>query len=308
MTMTQSQLIEDHVQVSLVAATGHAGLAAELLTGRFGLSQEHAESVLDQGYGLLIAKLHRLEARAAVPLLTALGLHVVIQPCDALPPDALCDVSIRLSDAKYAAKLIATLARLIGVTDLEPTSFGGPEGYVVSSVSPARAEWLCGAMRKLHGVTAVQSDRQTAHYDLFAETDLTEQENTSVRSYLRLMGCSSDREGDAVGCGLDLRMVERVIGKFRDLDLFAANQAFQRYDLVVIGRGSLSRQEFIDFMATRPVAHTIPAQKLMNALPLRVETFLTRTASKQFLADYTAIGMQAITRLARRGDAVAQNP
>jgi hypothetical protein len=305
--MTQSQLIGDHVQVSLVAATGHAGLAAELLTGRFGLSQAHAHAVLDQGYGLLIAKLRRQDARAAVPLLAALGLHVVIQPCDALPPDALSDVSIRLSDAKYAPKLINTLGRLIGATDLAPTSFGGPEGYVVAAVAPTRAAWLCAALRKLHGVTAVQSDHQAARYDLFAETELTEQEDTAVRNYLRLLGCSSDREGDAIGCGLDHRMAERVISKFGELDLFAANQAFQRHDLVVIGKGSLSRHEFIDFLATRPAAKAIPAQKLMNALPLRVETFLTRAAARQFLADYTAIGMQAITRLARQGDTLAQN-
>lgn len=308
MTMTQSQLIDDHVQVSLIAATGHAGLAAGLLTERFGLSQTHAESVLDKGHGLLIAKLGRLEARAAVPLLAALGLHVVIQPCDALPPDALCDVSIRLSDAKYAPKLINTLARLIGVTDLAPTSFSGAEGYVVGSVAPTRAAWLCAALRKLHGVTAVLSDHRAARYDLFAETELTEQEDAAVRNYLRLLGCCSDCEGDAIGCGLDLRMVERVIDRFGELDLFAANQAFQRYDLVVIGRGSLSRQEFIDFLATRPVAQAIPVQKLMDALPLRVETSLTRAASRQFLADYTAIGMQAITRLARHADTVAQNP
>ena len=306
--MTLSHLVEEDVQLSLLSATGHAGLAAELLTNRFGLSPEYAYSVVDQGYGLLIARLDRRSARAALPMLNALGLSVAIQPCESLPPDEFCDVSIRITDGKYARKLIVTLERLIGLTGLEATSFCGPEGYVIGSLSPAKAEWLCAALRKLNGVLVVMSEHQTARYDLFAEAELTEQESIAVRRHLRLLGCNCGGMGDALGCGLDRRVLERVLDKFPDLGLFGANQLFQRYELLIIGKGTLTQQEFVDFLMTRQIAQTVPAQRLLRSLPLRVEAFLTRTAANQFLADYTAIGMQALTRLVHRAEISVKNP
>lgn len=291
--------VEEDVQLSLLATLGHAGLAAELLSERFGLAPEYASSVLDQGYGLLIARLGRQQALAALPLLATLGLRVAIQPCDAMPPDEFCDISIRLSDGKPAAKLIITLERLMGLTGLTPASFCGPSGYVVAGLSPSKAEWLGQAMRKIAGVSAVLSEHLTARYDLFAEAELTEQENTAVRMHLRLLGSGNGCFGDAIGCGLDRRILQRMLDKFPELGLFGVNQAFQRHELLIIGKGTLCQQELVGFLMTRPIAQAIPARLLLKSLPLRVESFLTRSAAKQFLADYSAIGMQAITRLVR---------
>ena len=305
--MAQTQTIDDEVQLSLLATFGHAGLAAEVLTQRFGLSPDYAFSVLDQGYGLLIARLGSREARASLPLLATLGLRVAIQPCEALPPDEVCDVSIRISEGKPAAKLIAKLERLIGATGLTAAALCGPEGHVVGALALEKAEWMCHALRKVAGVSAVVSEHRTASYDLFAEAELTEPESTAVRRHLRLLGSSVGGMGDAIGCGLDRRVVERVLAKFPDLGLFGANQAFQRHELLIIGKGTLTQQEFIDFLVTRPIAQRVPARQLLNSLPLRVESFLTRSAARQFLADYSAIGMQAITRLVRHSESGAEN-
>ena len=305
--MAMSQLVDEDVQLSLLATTGHAGLAVELLTERFGLSLEYAESVLEQGYGLLVARLGKVQARAVLPLLATLGLRVAIQPCESLPPDEFNDVSIRIMDARHAAKLIRTLERLLGVTGLTAGSFCGPEGYVLAGLSPAKAEWLGHALRKISGVSVVLSEHQSARYDIFSEAELTEPECTDVRRHLRLLDCNIGGFGGAIGNGMDKRAVERVLARFPDLGLFAANQAFQRHELLIIGKGTLSRQEFIDFLMTRAVAGSIPARQLLNALPLRMEALLTRSAARQFLADYTAIGMQAITRLVRRTDATVEN-
>ena len=297
--MTISGLAQDDVQMSLLATTGPAGLAVEFLTERFGLSADYAMSVLDQGYGVLIARLGRAEAKAAMPLLATLGLRVVVQPCEALPPDEFCDVSIRISDAKAAAKLMVTLERLLGLTGLTAGAFGGAEGHVIRGLSPARAEWLCHALRKQSAVVTAVSEHQTARHDLFAEAELTEQESTAVRRHLRLLGASVGDFGDAIGVGLDRRVLDRMLQKFPDLGLFGANQAFQRHELLIIGKGTLTQAEFVDFLMTRPIAGAIPARQLLRSLPLRVENFLTRNAVRQFLSDYTAIGMQAVTRLIR---------
>lgn len=303
--MAMSQLVEDDVQLSLLATNGPAGLAVEFLTERFGLAVDYAESVLDQGYGLLIARLRRTEARAAMPMMAALGLRVAMQPCEALPPDEFSDVSIRVSHPKYAARLSVALERLLGLEGLTVADFCGPEGHVLTDLPPAKAEWLCHALRKLPGVATSVSEQQTALYDLFAEAELTEQESTAVRRHLRLLGASVGGFGDAIGCGLDRRVLERMLQKFPDLGLFGANQAFQRHELLIIGRGTLTQQEFVDFLVTRPIASAIPARQLLRSLPLQVECFLTRTAARQFLSDYTAIGMQAVTRLVQRMEARA---
>ena len=62
--MTQTRIADDDVQIALLAMNGHAGLAADMLVERFGLSEDYAQSVLDQGYGLLVARMGRARAKA----------------------------------------------------------------------------------------------------------------------------------------------------------------------------------------------------------------------------------------------------
>jgi hypothetical protein len=305
MGMPISQLVDEDVQLSLLATSGHAGLAAELLTQRFGLSMEYASSVLEQGYGLLAARMDRRAARAALPLLVTLGLRVAIQPCEALPPDEVCDLSVRVATAAAVAKAVMTLARLQGV-EAAAADFAGPEGLVLRGMNMERAEWLCNAMRQLPGVTAALSEQQMARYDLFSEAELTEEEATAVRRHLRILGCDAGAFGDAIGTGMDRRVLKRVLDRFPSIGLFGVNQAFQRHELLIIGKGSLSQTEFVDFLTTRPISQTVPAHKLARSLPLRVESSMTRKAARQFLADYSAIGMQAVTRLVRHNPALKE--
>lgn len=295
--MAKAELLEGEVQMSLRATSGHAGLAVDVLADRFGLSRSNTESVLERGYGVLAPRMAAAQARAAVPLLAALGLRVVIQPVEALPPDEFCDVSIRVQNPKVTNRLIARLDKLMGLADLTPASFNTPSGLVLTGLSPARAEWLCTALRPLTGTQTAISDHQTAIYDLFAPSGLTEAEDMEVRRFLSLVGAVPGGFGDAVGTGLDRRELDRVVARFSAIDLVGVNQAFQRHDLLIIGKGSLTTTEFADFLMTRPAAQTIPARKLMEALPLRLEGCLTRSKARQFLADYSAIGMQAVIRL-----------
>jgi hypothetical protein len=295
--MTRSRLVEDDVQMSLLATSGHAGLAARMLTERLGLSPQYADCVLDQGYGLLSPRMSRSQAREVVPLLTSLGLRVALQPVEALPPDEFCDLSIRLSDSQRAPDLIALLETWTGLTCLSAESFNTACGLVLTDLPLPRAEAVCRAVSQLPGVQAVMSEHRTARYDLFAQSPMSEQDEIELKRHLRLLGAATGGFGDALGSGLERRVLERVMAKFANLDLAGVNQVFQRHELLIVGKGSLSLQEFADFLMTRPAAQWIPMRNLLDALPMRVEACLTRTAAKQFLADYTAIGIEAITRL-----------
>ncbi len=303
--MTASQMANEDVQVSLLATSRFGGLAAAVLAERFGLTLQYAESVLEQGYGLLSPRLDRTRARQALPLLSALGLRVALQPVESMPPDEFCDVSIRLRDSGHAPKLIQLLEGMLGLGNLNAVSFDGPQGYIVKDLSLARAEWLCHSLRQLNQVYCAISEHQTAFYDLFADRPMARNNHAEVKRQLRLMGCGIGGFGDAVGLGLERRVLDRILAQFPNLGLFGVDRAFQRYELLVTGKGALSGQEFADFMMSRPTIQGIQSRELMGALPLRLENWLTRPAAKQFLGDYGSIGIQAETRLVRSTDKAA---
>lgn len=297
--MTMSYVTDDDVQVSLLAITGFAGLAATVLVQRFGLTLQYADSVLEQGYGLLTPRIGKAQAQQALPLLSSLGLRLAVQPVEAMPPDEVCDLSVRLRDPRNAPNVINAAEITLGLTGLTAADFTGPQGYIVPELSLARAEWLCAAFRKLNGVSCAISERRIALYDLFADRDLRGNDKAELNRHLRLMGYGSVGFGDAIGLGLERRVLDRVLSQFPKLGLFGVDRAFQRYELLVIGKGALSGREFTDFMMSRPATKTVDTRKLLQSLPLRLESWLTRKAAQQFLADYGSIGIQAETRLLR---------
>ena len=303
--MTLSRQVEDDVQMSLLATSGYAGLAARMLIERLGLPRNHAESVLDQGFGLLSPRISRPQAREVLPMLSALGLRVALQPVEALPPAEFCDLSIRLSDSKYAPDLIARLQGWMGLTCLVAASFDTACGLVLTNLPLPRAEAVYRDVLQLPGVQAVMSKHRTARYDLFAQSPLTEQDETDVKRHMRLLGAATGGFGDALGSGLERRVLDRVTTKFANLNLAGVNQVFQRHDLLIVGKGPLSLQEFADFLTTRPAAQWVPMRDLLDRLPMVAEASLTRSAAKQFLADYSAIGIEAIIRLVWAPDRAA---
>jgi hypothetical protein len=142
-------------------------------------------------------------------------------------------------------------------------------------------------------------------YDLFAETRLSAINHAEVRRQLRLMGCRIGGFGDAIGMELERRVLDRILAQLPGLGLFGVDRAFQRYELLVTGKGTLSEQEFADFMTSHPAAGPVDPRKLMMSLPLTLENWLTRPAAGQFLGDYRLIGIQTMTRLVRKSGQTA---
>jgi hypothetical protein len=292
-----SHLVGELVQVSLLATSGHASLAAGLLVDRFGLSRQQAERLLDLGYGIVSPRMAYHEAADAIPLLTAMGLRLQIMPAGSDAPQGNRAVSVHLREPKHAQKVLDLLQDGFGLHEVRCNHFGGPEGLVICDLSPQRALEMSRALRRMPGVSHAVADMQAAVYDLFAAEDLDEATYDAIRQELRLLGCGTGRFGDAIGLGLEPLARDRILGQFSDLGLFAVNRTFQRYELLVIGKGALSHQDFSDFMATRPAAKSIAPRNLIRALPLPLESWLTRTAATQFLTDYRSIGIHADVRL-----------
>lgn len=297
--MALVQIAEDEVQLALLATSGEAGVAVDLLVNRLALERDHAEAVLARGHGLLATRLNRRRAERALPLLAAFGLRATIQPCDAPPAAQDCDVSVRPAGVKAARKALSTVKRQIDAAVLTLADFAGPSGLVLRKVPPVQADLLCRALRRLPGVSATLSQAISARLDLFADKDLDDTRAGALDRELRLLGHAPGGFGDALACGLEPRVLDRLLAKFPDFGLFGVDQAFQRHELLVLGRGSLGAQEFIDFLLTRPMIRRNPPRDILRALPLRLESNLTRTAAVQFLADYAAIGLRTVTRLQR---------
>lgn len=296
--MNAPQLAEDTVQVTLLAVSGPAGLAAQTLSQFFGLSRDRAEAVLNHGRGLISPRMPSAQAKATLPLLAALGLQVIMTPTGAAPEVERHDLSIRLVDDSRAAKLIKTLQRLMALDDLTARSFDGPAGMVLTGLTAAKSEWLANALRGIQGVLVSVSAQRTALYDLFSTATLKTDARIAIKRHLALLGSGGTSFGDALATGLDGRALHHLLAHFPRLGLFGLNQDFQRHDVLITGQGRLSQVELADFLATRAVAADRAALP-SAAAPFRVETWLTRAAAQQFLGDYACIGIPATARLIR---------
>ena len=297
--MNAPQLAEDTVQVTLLAVSGPSALAAQTLSQHFGLSIKRAESVLSQGHGMIASSIANAAARAAVPLLAALGLQVAILPAGVEPEVERHDLSIRLTNGFQAARLIRTLHGLVGPGNLTAHWFDGPSGMVLEGLTMAKVDWITAALRPISGVQVAVSMQRVALYDLFCtiETDTTDL--IQLRRHLSLLGCPTKGFGDTLASGLDRRSLDHVMARFGQSGVFGINQDFARFDLLVSGKGSLSDQEFADFLITRTGCTPNMVRRITPAAPMRIESCLTRTAARQFLGDYAAIGIPAVAQLIR---------
>ncbi len=297
--MNAPQLAEDTVQVTLLAVSGPSALAVQTLSQHFGLSVKRAESVLSQGHGMIATNMAMAAARAVLPLLASLGLQVAILPTGAEPEAERHDLSIRLTNSFHAARLIRTLHRLVGPGNMNSHWFDGPSGMVLEGLTAAKIEWITAALRPISGVQLTVTMQRVALYDLFCtiETDTTDM--MQLRRHLRLLGCPTSGFGDTLASGLDRRSLDHVMARFGQSGVFGINQDFARFDLLVSGKGSLTDQEFADFLITRTGCTPKMVRAITPTAPMRIESCLTRTAASQFLGDYGAIGIPAFARLIR---------
>lgn len=292
--MTLPQLADDAVQVTLLAPCRHANLVAGPLAQHFGLSLAAAEALLTFGRGVIAPRIKAKDARLAMDLLTALGVHVAIRPVGALPEAELFDLSLRASE-DAVAELTAALAAMGIAAD----SFGGPSGHVLTGLTQPKAEAMAATLRAIPGVQATPSAQNSARYDLFAPVAGQSPDLSLVRRHLVHLGCGDAGPGAVLASGLDRRMLNQILTRFSGLGLFGVNQAFQRFDLTLTGPGRLTPREFQDFLATRSNFGNWQRHEAVAGKGVRIETGLPRAAALQFLADYATIGIPARADLIR---------
>lgn len=289
--MSSPQLAEDAVQIVLLAKCRHSDLAAGVVARHFGLSRRRAEALLEDGRGVIAAHVPLADVREILPLFAALGVRVAIRPVDAEAEPDLYDLSLRSTTQKAANAALQELVRLgFGLGD-----FSGPSGLVLGSLYEARAKAVALALRSVVGIKVTVSAQSNAVHDLFVREPRADL--TALRRHLSVLGCLNTGPASALATGLDQRTLTHLLARFPQLGLFGVNQAFQRYDLQLMGRGRLSTQELRDFLVTRGVCAALAGTVLQSDCGLTVERGLSRVAAGQFLSDYAAIGLSARAEL-----------
>lgn len=292
--MTLPQLAEDAVQVTLLAPCRHANLAAGPLAQHFGLSFAAAEALLTLGRGVVASRIKSVDARAAMALLTAMGVQLAIRPVNALPEPEHFDLSLRAPEDAVSALTVA-LARL----GIEVVGFVGPAGRVLTGLSQTKAAAMAVTLRAIPGVQATLSAQSSASYDLFAPVAGQCPDLAPLRRHLAHLGCADRGPAAVLASELDRRMLSHILARFPKIGLLGVNQAFQRFDLTLTGQGRLTTPEFQDFLATRATFGGWVRLDLVAGRGIRIETGLSRAAALQFLADYATIGIPARADLIR---------
>lgn len=297
--MTVSHLAEETVQVALISPGTHANLASGHLASHFGMEPAEAGALLHRGFGVIAAEVPRATAAAALPVLTALGLHVELLPKNVEPAVALFDLSIRLQQVDAVHLVSTTLARLGWTGAVTPEDFCGPAGFEIDGLPRAKAEHYLARLRALSGVSATLSAQSNAIYDVFAPSTGLGQDMAQILRHFSVLACSAQDLCPQIAVGLDRRMLKCLLARFPNAGMIGVNQAFQRYHLTLTASGGISIQELADFLATRGCSVAKMNEAVASRRGLRLESGLTRTAAKQFVADYATIGVTVRADLSR---------
>jgi hypothetical protein len=226
-----------------------------------------------------------------MPMLAALGVQVALRPATATVEPELCDISLRTSGS--LAPVAMVMGRLGLARTLHETDFRGPSGLLIENLPRPRAEDLATALRAIPGAQVTVAARLAARYDLFAAGGRIGADQNGLRQHLSVLGCVTQGPTRALATGLDRRTLDHVLARFAHLGLVGVHQAFQRYDLVLTGKGQLTQNELRDFLATRGADWPAAREALESGQGWRIEGGLSRAAARQFLSDYAMIGLPA---------------
>lgn len=289
--MSAPQLAEDSVQVAFFAPCEAAGLAAGTLALHLGVTRASAESLLVGGGGVVVARSRAASVRAALPVLAALGVQMALRPAHQAVEPEICDLSLHLKAGLTPAA--AGIARLDLTLPLQDLKNHGPSGWLIEGLPRPRAEEMAAVLRSIPGALVTVAAQIGARYDLFAAGTVIGPAMTALRQHLAMLGCVAHGPSRALATGLDRRTLNHILGRFVHLGLVGVNQAFQRYQLVLTGSGSLTPTELRDFLTTRGACWTAACEAIASGQGWRIEGGLSRAAARQFLSDYAMIGLPA---------------
>lgn len=300
--------LHESVDVVLMSSGPLSGAASLQLARHFNLPHALAEALLCKGSGHVATQMPRDGAKAAIGIMTTLGVRLAMVPIGEQAAPALFDICLHLTDLRAAACVEQTL-RDLGVWDSsDRPDFFGSGGLQITDLCQGLTQSAILALGRIAGVDVETCAQSIALYDLFLAPDQKSFGLKPQIKHLSDMGCHATHPWPALAVGLDRQMLAHFETRFPDHGLICVNQAFQRYDLVLTGLGDVSIREFVDFLSVRGHAPCVAFNDLKYAQGLTIETSLSRKSAEQFVADYTMIGLQVRANVARTEEKVVKMP
>jgi len=298
------QKCHESVDVILLSAGPLSALASPQLSRHFNLPLALAEAVLTKGSGQVATQMPQDCAKAAIGILTTLGLRLAMVPIGEKAAPELSDICLHLTDLRAAAYVEAKLRELDLWVSPDQPDFYGPGGLQLAGLCPLMVEVIVSAFDCISGVDVVSCAQSDALYDLFLAPHQTGCDLKPMIKHLADMGCHAIDPWPAVAVGLDRQMLAHFETRFANHGLISVNQAFQRYDVILTGLGDVSIRDFVDFLTVRGHTPAVAFDGLVQDEGLAIESGLSRKAAEQFVADYTMIGLQVRAAFVRAQEKV----
>ena len=263
-------------------------LAAPIVADHLAISVAEAEQQLRQG------RVRMADGPAAarlLPLLRAMGLH------PELHSDQGVMMAIQTSSAACTPLLAANLARVLNRDATAVlAALQSPGGIILDGITQDQTDDLHLRLRALRGLRLTLG---SGAFDLFAISPLQPETRRKLGPHLAILGLRPCRFSGALAANLTALQANQLRSRFDDAGLLTLNRAFQRFDLFLTGTDGLAAQDAAAFLSTRADLGNVMVECVTPLSPLQIETGLTRTAARQFHADYAAIGLDTCARLAR---------
>ncbi len=259
-------VVADHLQITVSEAM------EQLLLGRVTLASRSAAARL-------------------LPLLRALGLSPELQV------EHRVTLAVQAVDRDCALHLAPSLAAVLN-RDAGPVlaALQTIGGVILTDVS---ADWATDLRLRLRRLKGLRLTLAHGLSDLFAIAPLHPATRRGLRRHLAMMAAVPCRFSGALAAGLTDLQSAQLIARFDDSGLCVLNRAFQRFDLFLTGTHGLAAQDVAEFLATRTDLADAMVETATPLTPLQLERGLSRAATRQFRADYAAIGLETCARLAR---------
>jgi hypothetical protein len=281
-----AQLLDDSAtfRIHVTAAAPDAPLAILSVASILGIEPQQAADRLAQLPTVLAENVAPPVARRLSALLTALGMQVRLDPTRSPRSSTMFDKADLAVQAAgpVPAEAIARLSRRLSLADtVVAEALLGPEGLVLRDRRLDEATALRRALRRQPALRVVASAQATAVHDAFHRPG----SELPTAELMRLgLGCC--RLTGAVATGMNrataLHLARRSQGNLLILD-----RAFQRFDLYAVAATGMDPRDLDRFLDARPAARR-PTRR--DGVRL-VDANLPYHAALQFLADYTAIGV-----------------
>ena len=267
-------------------------LATSTLSRYLAISKVQAEEQLRAG---VITLNHAVDRETEDQLFAVLGaLGLTRQKSQAQGDQSLSVQLAARADLAHLAPKVAMITELpLTVVQM---ALQRPGGVTLENLTEARVSQLRKLIRRVQGLKTAQSDRN-AVCDLFVIKPLPASVSRQLGRYLALMGATPCRFSGAVAQGLTVHQARQICARFPNSGLICLDRAFQRFDLFLTGIGDLAPQDVAEFLSTRTNLSGAMVECVTRLQPLQIENCLTRGVTRQFRADYAAIGLETSARL-----------